>query len=859
MLPRSSRRSGATVTVSATVRDRRRSPGPSPCALRTRATMPAIVVCPSTAICGRRGAAKYTPIRTRPRRRYTATECDDSPVAASTVTKSYARRSTVGVCGHVAVGRSAERGGGRVLADRAHHRSRRALRRDRLQLPERLLATRGRGRRGPLRCSAARVGCAVVVRSATWRRAVRCASLGKVPLHRSSVATVRSAPWSRSCTVFAAAHVALAQDETAEHVLVGIDRAPVRESTGGRRGRSGGRIGRARSRGCSTRSSRSRTRPRATRRRARPRTRPCGPRSPALRGAGSVGRGDAAGRDRLEVGSRSSSRSGSAYSVTLTQSRAPAPGHPHAARGDPAPGTHAPGRPARLPRCPARPPSSCAPRRRRVDRARPRCSSSSQGRRTPSTPTIAAPTDPSRPRRPGPAATLQRSDHGRQGHLAHRVRRPSTCPSTATPTPSTSRPEPRRRTPASARWARTAVGTVAPDKTAPYRTRIVVRYPNDPKHFNGTLLVEWLNVSAGSDTDPNFMYAGTEIVRSGYAWVGVSAQKIGVSGGDGVLADRGHGQPAGSSAPTRPATDRCTIPAISTRSTSSRRSARALRTPETLDPLQGLQPKRVIALGESQSAFELTTYINAIQPIDPDLRRLLRVQPRRRRDPDRRRRHQHGPLGRDPDSRRHRRARVLVRDRDRRSRTCSTSMPANPTHDHLRLWDVAGAAHADAYIVGDDPDVLTTVLGCKGAVNTAPTHYLVAAALDHLEHVGPHRDAAAVGAPHEGRARQGHARSATRRAGHRDRRRTHRGERRARRRALGRRTEGHEDVVLVVRRAPRPFDRATLVRLYRTKADVPGEVPAPRPTRRSRSGYLLPADRAAILAEAAERSSSDRA
>ena len=45
------------------------------------------------------------------------------------------------------------------------------------------------------------------------------------------------------------------------------------------------------------------------------------------------------------------------------------------------------------------------------------------------------------------------------------------------------------------------------------------------KKFNGTVVVEWLNVSGGVDAAPDWTFAHTELIREGYAWVGVSAQK----------------------------------------------------------------------------------------------------------------------------------------------------------------------------------------------------------------------------------------------------------------------------------------------------------------------------------------------
>ncbi len=45
--------------------------------------------------------------------------------------------------------------------------------------------------------------------------------------------------------------------------------------------------------------------------------------------------------------------------------------------------------------------------------------------------------------------------------------------------------------------------TVAPSTTAPYVTRAVVYRPSDPRNFNGTVVVEWLNVSGGVDAAPD--------------------------------------------------------------------------------------------------------------------------------------------------------------------------------------------------------------------------------------------------------------------------------------------------------------------------------------------------------------------
>ena len=72
--------------------------------------------------------------------------------------------------------------------------------------------------------------------------------------------------------------------------------------------------------------------------------------------------------------------------------------------------------------------------------------------------------------------------------------------------------------------------TVAADATTqPFNTRVVVYRPIDPKKFNGTVIVEWLNVSGGLDANPDWTLTHNELIRDGFAWVGVSAQAQGVN------------------------------------------------------------------------------------------------------------------------------------------------------------------------------------------------------------------------------------------------------------------------------------------------------------------------------------------
>ena len=71
----------------------------------------------------------------------------------------------------------------------------------------------------------------------------------------------------------------------------------------------------------------------------------------------------------------------------------------------------------------------------------------------------------------------------------------------------------------------------APGAERRFRTRFVVRRPVDPDRFSGTVVVEWHNVSAGIDASPDWGFLHRHLAAQGHAWVGVSAQKVGIDGG----------------------------------------------------------------------------------------------------------------------------------------------------------------------------------------------------------------------------------------------------------------------------------------------------------------------------------------
>src|SRR5262249_48713720 len=69
--------------------------------------------------------------------------------------------------------------------------------------------------------------------------------------------------------------------------------------------------------------------------------------------------------------------------------------------------------------------------------------------------------------------------------------------------------------------------------TAGYTTRVIVRRPIDPAKFNGTVIIEWLNLSGMGDAGPDWTLSHNELIRDGFAWVGVSAQWQGVQAAKG--------------------------------------------------------------------------------------------------------------------------------------------------------------------------------------------------------------------------------------------------------------------------------------------------------------------------------------
>jgi alpha/beta hydrolase family protein len=144
------------------------------------------------------------------------------------------------------------------------------------------------------------------------------------------------------------------------------------------------------------------------------------------------------------------------------------------------------------------------------------------------------------------------------------------------------------------------------DGNHPFKTRLVVRRPADAKRFNGTVLVEWNNVTNGFDAENVWFFAWEHILRDGYIWVGVSAQNVGVT-----ALKKFSGERYG----TLDVTDGGTVSGDGLSFDIFSQAGQAIKSPGTIDVLRGLKPRHVFAIGESQSASRLSTYVNSIHPL----------------------------------------------------------------------------------------------------------------------------------------------------------------------------------------------------------------------------------------------------
>jgi hypothetical protein len=275
-------------------------------------------------------------------------------------------------------------------------------------------------------------------------------------------------------------------------------------------------------------------------------------------------------------------------------------------------------------------------------------------------------------------------------------------------------------------WTTDGRWQVTPDEEEPFRVRMLVRRPADASAFNGIVVVEWLNVTARAEGAADYSQMEEELLRRGYAWIGVGAQAVGIEApGTGLKA----WDPSRYGSLRHPG-DRFSYDIFS-------QAAWAVRNSAALGgPLGGLPLEHLLAAGRSQSAFRLVTYVNAIHPRDrlfdgyfvhsrganaAGLRAEAMAADEREPVPS-------GAWIRSD-------LEVPVFDLQTEGDmvTLGSHRTRQPAGETYRRWEISGAAHTEIprWVVEVPPE-LPLGPGCAEPVNTAPHHAFVKAGLRAL-------------------------------------------------------------------------------------------------------------------------------
>ncbi|HLH00419.1 MAG TPA: alpha/beta hydrolase domain-containing protein [Bryobacteraceae bacterium] len=269
-------------------------------------------------------------------------------------------------------------------------------------------------------------------------------------------------------------------------------------------------------------------------------------------------------------------------------------------------------------------------------------------------------------------------------------------------------------------WGVDGVWAAKVADTAPYKVRMLVRRPIDPRRFNGIVIVEWLNVTALVEGAAEYIQTQELLLRDGYAWVGLGVQAAGVNTPRSGLKAWDAARYASLEHPG----DHFAWDIYS-------QGGQALRHPHGIDPLNGLKIDKMIAAGRSQSAAFLIGYINAVHPIahvydgyfvhsrvggtygfPENVRGIVAANPHIRTDID-----------------------VPVFDLQMEGDYVAlrSHLARQPDSRHFRLWEVAGGAHSESprWVI-EEPPPLDHSTNCKDPINAAPGHAVVKAALHAL-------------------------------------------------------------------------------------------------------------------------------
>ncbi|MFY9768361.1 MAG: alpha/beta hydrolase domain-containing protein [Mycobacterium sp.] len=280
--------------------------------------------------------------------------------------------------------------------------------------------------------------------------------------------------------------------------------------------------------------------------------------------------------------------------------------------------------------------------------------------------------------------------------------------------------------------------SVTPSGAADFTTRIVSLTPADRARFNGTVLVEWLNVSGGIDAPAVWMMAHREMLRAGYGYVAVSAQRVGVEGGVNMM---GIDMSLKSQNPERYSSlhhpgDTYSYDIFS-------QAGRLVRDGERDDILRGLRAEHIIALGESQSALFLTTYINAVDPLAQVYDGFLvhsRFGPAAPLDGgsifDALESNTSQAVAFRPDLRVP--LLTIITETDLFGGPREGYYGARqPENQRLRVWEIAGTAHADNYTIQVAPIDTGSAALTDIVAAYAPTNMLMGQQLDHCINFAP--------------------------------------------------------------------------------------------------------------------------
>ena len=259
------------------------------------------------------------------------------------------------------------------------------------------------------------------------------------------------------------------------------------------------------------------------------------------------------------------------------------------------------------------------------------------------------------------------------------------------------------------------------DSGHPYKTRFFVRRP-PAADFNGTVVIEWLNVTGGTDKDIDWWQSGPHLVANGYAFIGVSAQREGIESLKQWSPER-----YGSLDVTHDGmvmNDALSYDIFSAIGKAVNRVGENTARGQ-VDIMAGLKAEKIVATGHSQSASRLANYLNNVHPRDPVFDGAI----------------VHGGGGQIRDDQDVRIFKLMA----------ETDMPRRaadpqPDSNYFRQWEVAGSSHVDIIfeleyareraLANGDPIGMATERnpGCElPAYSHVPFRDVMDAAFEHMQ------------------------------------------------------------------------------------------------------------------------------